>query len=208
MNQTQPPRSSLRQVRILLWLLVALAAIGFGALLVVRGGEADAPPSASARAGFGGPFTLTDGSGKRFSSAALAGKPYAIFFGFTRCGDVCPTTLARLVRLRREAAGSDQAMHILFITIDPENDGPKEVGQYAALFNSPIIGLTGSEAEIDDIKKRYGIHAAPVAHAPKGQEMEHTGTVLLFDRSGNLAGTVSPGDGEAEALAKFRKLVA
>lgn len=158
------------------------------------------------KSSFGGPFTLTGGDGKPFSSQALAGKPYAIFFGFTRCGDVCPTTLARLTKLRR-AAANDQAMHVVFITIDPANDGPREVGQYAGLFGAPIIGLTGTQAEIDQVKKQYGIHAEPTPHAGKGQEMMHTGSVLLFDRAGQFAGTISATESDADAVAKLKKLV-
>ena len=158
------------------------------------------------KSSFGGPFALTGGDGKPFSSQALEGKPYALFFGFTRCGDVCPTTLARLVKLRREAA-NDQAMRVAFITIDPANDGPKEVGQYAGLFGAPIIGLTGTQAEIDQVKKQYGIHAEPTPHAGKGQEMMHTGSVLLFDRAGQFAGTISASEPDADAIAKLKKLV-
>jgi protein SCO1/2 len=154
----------------------------------------------------GGPFTLTGGDGKPFSSQALAGKPYANYFGFTRCGDVCPTTLSRLVKLRREAA-NDQALRIVFVTIDPANDGPKEVGQYANLFNAPIVGLTGSQGQIDRVKKPYGIFAEPVGHAAMGKEMEHTATVLLFDRAGQLAGTIAPTEPDADALAKLKQLV-
>ena len=125
---------------------MVLAIVGIAAMFVIVREQTANPPQATAgpvKASFGGPFTLVDGNGKAFSSEALAGKPYALYFGFTRCGDVCPTTLSRLVKLRREAA-NDQAMRIVFITIDPANDGPKEVGQYATLFNAPIIGLTGS----------------------------------------------------------------
>ncbi len=159
------------------------------------------------KASFGGPFTLVGADGKPFSSQALAGKPYAIYFGFTRCGDVCPTTLSRLVKLRREA-GNDQAMRIVFVTIDPANDGPKEVGQYAELFNAPIIGLTGTPEQIDSVKKQYGIYAEPVPNAPMGKQMEHTATVLLFDRGGNFAGTLSPDEPDDDAVAKLKKLLA
>src|SRR5206468_51839 len=92
-----------RLARILAWTLVALAIAGIAALALLRSGPN--PPqqsSSTAQSNFGGPFTLVDGDGKPFSSQALEGKPYAIYFGFTRCGDVCPTTLARLVKLRRE----------------------------------------------------------------------------------------------------------
>ena len=207
MAEQAPPRRTLRQVRILVWVLVVLALAGIATLFLVRSGPAPPDASHGIHAGFGGPFTLVGSDGKAFSSQALAGKPYAIYFGFTRCGDVCPTTLSKLVRLRREAA-SDQAMHIVFVTIDPDNDGPKEVGQYVELFNAPIIGLTGSDAQIDQVKKQYGIYAEPVPHAPMGQEMAHTGTVLLFDRSGQLAATIASDESESDALAKVKKLVA
>ncbi len=192
----------------MLWALVALAAVGAIALYVIPHAETQSPPvqTVPAKTSFGGAFTLVGADGRPFSSEALSGKPYALYFGFTRCGDVCPTTLSRLVKLRREAA-SDQAMHIVFITIDPVNDGPKEVGQYATLFDAPIIGLTGSQAQIDEVKKQFGIYAQPVPNAPMGQQMEHTATVLLFDRSGRLAGTIRPDDSDADALATIKKLV-
>lgn len=195
-------------MRLLLWALVALAVIGAFALYAIPRSETQslADQAAPAKTSFGGAFTLIGGDGKPFSSEALAGKPYALYFGFTRCGDVCPTTLSRLVKLRREAA-NDQAMHIVFVTIDPANDGPKEVGQYATLFDAPIIGLTGSQAQIDQVKRQFGIYAQAVPNAPMGRQMEHTATVLLFDRSGQLAGTITPDDGDADALAKIKKLV-
>ena len=198
----------MKQVRILLWVLAALA-LAVGAVLFLRG---QSPRTSSADASatqsnFGGPFILVGGDGKPFSSRALEGKPYAIYFGFTRCGDVCPTTLSRLVRLRR-AAANEQAFNIVFVTIDPSHDGPKEVGQYAELFGSPIIGLTGSQAQIDQIKKQYGIFAQPMPHAAMGKEMEHTATVLLFDRAGKFVGTIAPDEPDASALAKLKALAA
>jgi protein SCO1/2 len=202
------PKGILKRVRLLAWALVVLAILGVAALWIVT--QQRSRPEAvmgPVKASFGGPFTLVGGDGEPFSSLALAGKPYAIYFGFTRCGDVCPTTLSRLVKLRREAA-NDRAMHIVFVTIDPTKDGPKEVGQYASLFNAPIIGLTGSRAQIDQVKKQYGIFAQPSPHPMAGKEMEHSAMVLLFDRSGHFAGTISADDPDADALAKIKKLFA
>jgi protein SCO1/2 len=197
----------LKQVRLLAWALVVVAIIGIAALWIVTL-ERSRPEATMGpvQASYGGPFTLVGGDGKLFSSQALAGKPYAIYFGFTRCGDVCPTTLSRLVKLRREAA-SDQAMHIIFVTIDPANDRPKEVGQYASLFNAPIIGLTGGPSQIDQVKKQYGIFAQPSPHPIAGKEMEHTATVLLFDRKGQFAGTIAHDEPDADAVTKIKKLV-
>lgn len=198
----------MKQVRLLLWFIVALAIAGTAALFLVPRAQTDAPDAFSGpvKTSFGGPFTLVGANGRPFSSQALAGKPYAIYFGFTRCGDVCPTTLSRLVKLRRQAA-NDQAMNIVFVTIDPLNDGPKEVGQYATLFNAPIIGLTGSPAQIEQVKKQYGIFAQPSMHPMAGKEMEHTATVLLFRRDGRFVGTIVPDEPDSSALDKLKRLI-
>ena len=208
MVDDKAPRSALKQVRILAWLLVGLAVIGIGALMFYPKTPATGPQATqtSTRTSFGGPFTLIGSDGKPFSSRALTGKPYAIYFGFTRCGDVCPTTLSRLVKLRRQAA-SDDAMRIVFVTIDPANDGPKEVGQYAQLFGAPIIGLTGSQAQIDQVKRQYGIYAEPVPHATMGKQMMHTATVLLFGRDGRFDSTITPDEPDESALGKLKGLL-
>src|SRR5688500_5862480 len=111
----------MRRLRLVLWVLVGIVAIG-GILLALR----PAPPTSreTPLATIGGPFTLTGSDGKPFSSSRLTGKPAAIFFGFTHCPDVCPTTLARLVQLRRQLGKGNDAMAIVFITVDPERDGP------------------------------------------------------------------------------------
>lgn len=194
-------------MRLLLWLIAALAIAGTAALFLIPREQTQTESTGPVKTRFGGPFTLVGADGQPFSSPALAGKPYAIYFGFTRCGDVCPTTLSRLVKLRRQAA-NDDALRIVFVTIDPANDGPKEVGQYAALFNAPIVGLTGSQAQIDQVKKQYGIYAEPVPNAPMGKQMEHTATVLLFDQKGRFAGTIATNESDADALAKLKALVA
>jgi protein SCO1/2 len=208
MESPRPEGSSarLKRIRLTLWAIVGVTLLVVLALAFIPNGSkrsADQPAAAH----FGGPFTLVGGNGQPFSSARLKGKPYALYFGFTRCGDVCPTTLQRLAKLRDEAGGADK-FNILFITIDPEHDGPKEVGQYATLFNTPIIGLTGSGAQIDAVKKQFGIFAEPTPHAGMGKEMEHTATVLLFDRDGNFMGTVTPNEGDTDALATLKALVA
>jgi protein SCO1/2 len=209
-EDAQPPRRSLTLVRNLLWVLVALALIGTAALILLPKAPQDSATVVvqDTKAGFGGPFTLVGGDGKPFSSIALAGKPYALYFGYTRCGDVCPTTLARLVKLR-QAAGGDDALSILFITIDPANDGPKEVGQYAGLFNAPITGLTGTPAQIEQVKKQYGIFAKPEPMmAGHDMMINHTATVLLFDRGGKLAGTIAADEPDSAALAKLKRITA
>ena len=205
-----PPQSRVRQIRTALWILVGWAVIGAAALLLSprKHPSPTTPESPPLEASLGGPFTLVGADGKPFASTSLAGKPYAIFFGFTRCGDVCPTTLGRLVKLRNEAGGSD-ALNIVFVTIDPDYDGPKEVGQYAELFGAPIIGLTGSKAQIDAVKKQYGIYAEPNHDAAgHGNMINHTATTLLFDRDGKFSGTISPSEPDGAAIDKMKRVAA
>lgn len=192
----------MKTLRIILWLLTAAAVLGFGAFYLRQ--QSPAPQGNASQVSFGGPFTLVDSKGQPFASTRLAGRPYAIFFGFTHCPDVCPTTLARLVKLRRQSGG-DQSFQIVFVTVDPERDGPAEVGAYADLFGAPIIGLTGSAAQIAQVKKQFGIFSEKVGTGDT-YTVDHTATVLLFDRNGRFQATISPDETDAAALAKLKRL--
>jgi protein SCO1 len=197
----------MRQLRIILWIAVAVALLAGGFLLLRK--PAQRPPVQSIElSSIGGPFTLVGSDGQPFSSARLSGKPYAIFFGFTHCPDVCPTTLARLVKLRQQLGAGEQPFEILFVTVDPERDGPSEVGKYAELFNSPIVGLTGSPAQIGQVKKQFGIFSEKVEQPGGDYTVNHTSTVLLFDRGGKFAGTIAPEEQDAAALAKLKLITA
>jgi protein SCO1/2 len=193
-----------KQVRLLIWLLVALAVGGF-AYLALRSPSSAPAPQTTVTASFGGPFTLVGSDGQPFASSRLNGKPYAVFFGFTHCPDTCPTTLARLVKLRREAGG-DSAFDIVFVTVDPERDGPKEMGAYAEAFGAPIIGLTGSQAQIDRVKKQFGIFSQKVPTGGGDYTIDHTATVLLFDRKGKFVATLAPDEQDSPALDKLKRI--
>lgn len=195
----------MRLARRILWGLVAVAV---AALAILLAAPAPQRPGEPVTAGsFGGPFTLTGADGRAFSSARLNGRPHAIFFGFTNCPDICPTTLARLVRLRRQAGG-DSPFEIVFVTVDPERDGPAEVGKYAELFDSPVIGLTGSPAQIAQVKKQFGIFSRKVPDAAGGYSVDHTASVLLFDRNGGFVATIAPEEPDGAALAKLKRISA
>ena len=196
----------MRSVRMVLWVLVAIAAAVFAYLMLRPAPEQQPQGAAINLTGMGGPFTLTGADGKPFSSTALSGKPHAIFFGFTHCPDVCPTTLARLVKLRNDLGAGDDSFQILFVTVDPERDGPAEVGKYAELFNSPVTGLTGSPAQIDQVKKQFGIFSRKVPDQSGGYSVDHTSTVLLFDGRGRFTGTIAPEETDKATLAKLKRI--
>jgi protein SCO1/2 len=197
----------MKTFRIALWLLVAAALVTFGALYLRHPARDAAPVSVRSQVSFGGPFNLVDHAGQPFASSKLDGRPYAIFFGFTHCPDVCPTTLARLVKLRRQLGGDDRVFQIVFVTVDPERDGPGEVGRYSDLFGAPVIGLTGSPAQIDRVKAEFGIFSEKVGTGDD-YSVDHTATVLLFDREGRFQSTISPEEPDEMALGKLRRLTA
>ena len=195
----------MRQVRILLWLLVA-AALGGLAYLLLRPAPEAAPKVDRAVASIGGPFTLVGSDGRPFPSSRLAGKPFAVFFGFTHCPDVCPVTLQRLVRLRKQLGRGDDAFNIVFVSVDPERDGPKEVGAYEQAFGGPVIGLTGSPSQVEQVKKQYGIFSRKVDHGNGHYMVDHTAAVLLFDAQGRFVGTIAAEEQDQPALDKLERI--
>ncbi len=199
---------NLGRIRIALWVLVGLAAIA-GLAIALRGPATDAPiASSGSMADIGGPFLLTGSDGKPFSSERLAGTPYALFFGFTHCPDVCPTTLARLARLRKALAKGDDSFAIVLVSVDPERDTPAEMARYAGLFGTPVVALTGSRPAIEGIKSLFGVMAQKVPQPGGDYTVDHTATVFLVDAAGKFAATISPNEGDEAALAKLKRLTA
>jgi protein SCO1/2 len=195
-----------RRARLIIWGIVAAVLVVLGVLMLTAKQPRQPTQHTLVKADYGGPFTLVGDDGKPFGTDQLKGKPYALFFGFTQCPDVCPTTLARLVKLRRDAGG-DGAFNIIFVTVDPERDGPKEMAAYSNAFGAPIIGLTGSAEQIAKVEKQFGIYAKKV---PTGDDytMDHTATVLLFDRNGQFVATISPDEQDQPALDKLERITA
>ena len=201
-----PPKSPLKTIRLLLWVLVAVAAVAF-LVLQMRSRERPAP-SQDFSASIGGPFTLTAPDGSTVTDRTLKGRPFALFFGFTRCPDVCPTTLARLAKLRKALGPDGNKLQIVFVSVDPEADKPADIGHYIGLFDTPIVGLTGTPAQIADIAKAYRIVYENVPQDGGNYTIDHTATVFLMDRDGRLQSTLDMKEDDAAALAKLRRLIA
>ena len=209
-TDTNSPRE-LRRLRLVIWALVGLAAVGFAFLLLRPAPTTNAQvQSGLPNFTLGGPFTLTGSDGKPFSSRQLAGKPYAIFFGFTHCPDVCPNTLARLAGLRQQLGKGDDSFRIVFVSVDPERDTPEVVGAYTELFGTPVIGLTGTPQQVAQVAKQHGIYNAKVAQPdqPDGYTLDHGAAVLLYDSMGEFAGTIAQEEQDAPALAKLQRIAA
>lgn len=184
-------------------LLVAIAA--GAALRLALHGE---PSAAEAQtAPIGGAFELLDRDSRPFTDKDLLGRPFAIYFGYTRCPDVCPTTLMQLAHWRRQLGADGEKLQIVFVSVDPEIDTPRSVGAYADLFKASMIGLTGTPAQIDAISRAYRVVYMKVPQPSGGYNVDHSTSVFLMDSAGSFSGVLRPLDSEEEALEKLRRLV-
>ena len=187
--------------------LGAVADAGIAAGFLYLRSPERAPIHAPLAATFGGPFTLTTTEGKPFSSESLKGRPYALFFGFTNCPDVCPTTLLEMSNALGALGMDGDRLTVLFVTVDPERDSAEHLNAYLAAFDRRIIGLTGGAADIGAAARAYHMFYEKVSTS-NGYTMNHTATVFLIDRNGALAGTTSHEESEAVQRDKLRRLLA
>ncbi len=155
----------------------------------------------------GGPFTLTGTDGQEVTEKDLAGKPSAVFFGFTFCPDVCPTTLFELTNMMEQLGSDADKINFVFISVDAGRDGPEEMKQYLESFNERIIGLTGTEEQINVVTKAYKVYHARVPIDDGDYTMDHTASVLLMDANGQFFGTLAYEEATDVMLAKLKRLV-
>ncbi len=198
----------LRQIRLALWIAVGVALLGVGLYLSGRlpDGLPD-PRRLPLAASIGGAFELTAQDGRRFSSATLAGKPYAIFFGFTQCPDVCPTTLLEMSNHLTALGATAKDLAVLFVSVDPERDTREHMQAYLANFDARIVGLTGTAAEIAEIAKAYRVVYEKVPTSG-GYTLNHTAAVYLMNKAGRLAGTLNYQEPGPVQVEKLRRLLA
>jgi protein SCO1/2 len=140
-------------------------------------------PGASA---IGGPFKLIDDNGKPITDQDLKGKPYLVFFGYTHCPDICPTTLFELSEVMRALGKDADKTSAIFISIDPERDTPAAMKDYLASFDPHLIGATGDAKAIDTAEKEYRVYAKKVPGEHGDYSMDHTALVYLMDKQGRF----------------------
>jgi protein SCO1 len=158
------------------------------------------------RVPIGGPFRLTSHEGKPFTDQDLKGKPFVVFFGFTHCPEVCPTTLYDLTQ-DLEALGSDaDKLRVAFITVDPEQDTPELMKTYLSSFDPRIVGLTGTNEEIATAAKAYKIYYRKVP-TENAYTMDHSATVFLMDSKGDFYGTSNFQEPAETRRAKLKQLI-
>lgn len=157
---------------------------------------------------FGSAFTLTDQTGQPITEAAFRGHPTAVFFGFTHCPEVCPTTLFELDGWLKQLGSEGEDIRAYFVSVDPERDTPEIMNTYVSNVSDRITGVTGEVEKVEAMAKSFGIYWKKVPLDGGDYTMDHTASILLLGRNGDFFGTIAYGENPDTAIAKLKRLVA
>jgi protein SCO1/2 len=173
----------------------------------IAGARSGMAPAAVRSVEIGGPFRLTGLDGRPFGSEDLKGRPYALFFGFTHCPDICPTTLHDLTQALATLDPAARDFRVLFVSVDPERDTPPFLRDYLSAFDPRITALTGSPREIAATAAAFGATYAKIPTEGGGYTMDHTATVYLMNSDGRFAGALDHHESADIHVAKLRRLL-
>lgn len=177
--------------------LIGVVAAGTGAIVAQQGSHFSHPRKV------GGPFAMADLDGRPVSQADLLGKPTALFFGFTHCPDVCPTTLATLSEALGRMGRDADRLNVVFVTLDPERDTPESLRDYLASFDPRIRGFVGTTDQVARMADAYHVAYRRIPMKDGDYTMEHSATVALFDKTGRMVGEIGYGEDGTRALSKL-----
>lgn len=154
-------------------------------------------------------FTLTDENGRAVSAENYLGRPTLLFFGFTNCPDVCPTTLAQLAGAARQLdEDARENLQVLFVSVDPARDDPQTLSRYTDAFGPQFIGLTGEKVALDTLTDRYRTsYAYGKKDESENYDVAHSGAVFAFDREGEVRLLIRASDPMNAIVADLRQLV-
>lgn len=197
----------MKALRIVLWAAVAVVASALGWMtyqMTVSKDQIAAGP-------FGVPFELVSQTGQPISEKAFTGKPTALFFGFTHCPEVCPTTLFELNGWLEKVDPDGTRLQAYFISVDPERDTPEVLGQYVSNVSKRITGISGPPDKVMEMVKGFRVYAKKIPldeKMPGGDyTMDHTASVFLLDSEGKFTGTIAYGENPDTAVKKLENLL-
>ena len=184
-------------------ILIAVLVLGAGGFVWMSSSGGNGP------LGIGGPFALQDGNSKPVTDKDFRGKFMLIYFGYTFCPDVCPTTLNAVADAMDKLGPAAARIQPLFITVDPKRDTPAVVKQYAAAFGPHIVGLTGTPEEIAQVAREYRVFYAEhrTGAGPNDYSMDHSSILYLMDPKGGFLAPVRADQSGDEIAASLKKLM-
>lgn len=157
---------------------------------------------------YGAPFTLVDQNGAEITEAAFRGHPTLVFFGFTHCPEVCPTTLFEMDGWLKALGDEGKDLRAYFVSVDPERDTPELMKTYVSNVSDRIVGISGPPEKIWAMAKAFNIYWKKVDTEGGDYTMDHTASVLLLNSSGGFEGTIAYGEDADTAVAKLKRLAA
>ena len=190
--------------RYVLWVFVLVAGGAFA--YIWRTGNEPTSNESKLVSKLGGPFELVRQDGKTITHKDLLGRSHAIFFGFTHCPDICPTTIYEASSWMNKLGEKKQNIDFYFITVDPERDTQEVLATYISSFSDRISALTGTPEQVQKAISGYKIFAEKVPLEDDDYTMDHTATILLFKPNGDLLGTIGYGENSDTAVAKLKRL--
>lgn len=188
----------------ILWGAVAV----FAALLSYLVWQSQSGGNKLAALDIGAPFTLASSKGGTLSSDSLKGTPYAVFFGFTHCPVICPTTLYEMDTAFKALGADGKDLRMFFISVDPEQDTQSFMANYIASFDPRIEGLIPTLEQLPALAKSFRVFYEKVPNSDGSYTMNHTATIFLFNREGKFAGTLAFDEDPKTRIEKLRKLAA
>ena len=186
--------------------MVAAIAVAAGATALWMGLALRAQVQSSTK--IGGPFTLVDDTGAQVTDAALKGRPTVMYFGYTFCPEICPTTLTELAQWMQLLGPDADKLNYVFVTVDPERDTPKVMHDYVSAFDPRIRGFTGTPDQIAKVASEYRVYYKRVPTSDGGYVIDHTAGLYLMDPKVRFFGFVPYQEKTDAAVAKLRKLAA
>lgn len=197
----------MKKVRLILWAAVAVLAGVIGWLSF----EMSSKRNEMVEGPFGVPFALTDYNGETITEQAFRQKPSMVFFGFTYCPDVCPTTLFEMDGWLKDIDPDGTKLNAFLVTVDPERDTPEVLKSYITNVNPRVVGITGEPSEVNEMIKGYRVYAKKVPlddQDPDGDyTMDHTASIFLLDSQGRFAGTIAYEENRDVAITKLENLI-
>ncbi len=158
-------------------------------------------------AAVGGPFTLVDQDGRTVTEKDFSGATHLVFFGFTHCPDVCPTTLQQISDVLTALGPKGKTMKVAFVTVDPERDDPASLKTYLSSFDPRITGLTGTPEQITAVEKAYRAYARKVPDKKGEYVMEHTAIVYVMDAQNRFLGALDISRPPEQTAAELSKKI-
>lgn len=155
---------------------------------------------------FGAPFQLVDDKGQPITEQAFRGQPSAVFFGFTHCPEVCPTTLAEMDDWLKTLGNDGKHIRAYFVTVDPARDTPEVMNSYVSNVSNRIVGITGEPAKVEQMVRDFKVYFKKVPTTGSDYTMDHTASVMLLKSNGDFFGTIAYEESKDAAVAKLKRL--